>query len=66
LTTRKSQLKLYLGHQPAPLCFSRYISFSKGQMMSMQFNPINPNAPFLWHGGDYNPEQWPPEIWQDD
>ncbi len=23
-------------------------------------------APFLWHGGDYNPEQWPREIWQDD
>ena len=23
-------------------------------------------APFLWHGGDYNPEQWPREVWQDD
>lgn len=34
--------------------------------MSMQFPPVNPNAPFLWHGGDYNPEQWSPEIWQGD
>src|SRR5215216_6571781 len=28
--------------------------------------PINPRAPFIWHGGDYNPEQWPPEIWDAD
>jgi beta-galactosidase len=34
--------------------------------MSQLFNPINPNAPFIWHGGDYNPEQWPREIWQED
>ena len=27
---------------------------------------INPKAPFLWYGGDYNPEQWPREIWQED
>ncbi len=23
-------------------------------------------APFLWHGGDYNPEQWSPEVWRED
>ncbi|MFN8560582.1 MAG: beta-galactosidase [Anaerolineae bacterium] len=23
-------------------------------------------APFLWHGGDYNPEQWSRDIWQED
>lgn len=34
--------------------------------MSTHFHPVNFNAPFLWHGGDYNPEQWPPEIWQED
>lgn len=28
--------------------------------------PISPKAPFIWHGGDYNPEQWPREVWQDD
>lgn len=28
--------------------------------------PVSPKAPFIWHGGDYNPEQWPPEVWQDD
>jgi beta-galactosidase len=20
----------------------------------------------VWHGGDYNPEQWPPEVWAED
>lgn len=34
--------------------------------MSMQFSPVNKKAPFLWYGGDYNPEQWSSEIWQDD
>lgn len=28
--------------------------------------PINPNFPDLWHGGDYNAEQWPREIWDED
>jgi beta-galactosidase len=27
---------------------------------------VNPRAPFIWHGGDYNPEQWPPETWAED
>ncbi|MEV6285810.1 beta-galactosidase [Kribbella sp. NPDC051770] len=22
--------------------------------------------PELWYGGDYNPEQWPPEVWAED
>jgi beta-galactosidase len=30
------------------------------------FPPINAKAPFIWHGGDYNPEQWPTEIWDQD
>jgi beta-galactosidase len=30
------------------------------------FANINPRAPFVWHGGDYNPEQWPPETWDED
>src|SRR5581483_7127659 len=30
------------------------------------YPPINPRAPFIWHGGDYNPEQWPRETWDDD
>ena len=34
--------------------------------MSNQFHPVNKAVPFLWHGGDYNPEQWPREIWQED
>jgi len=34
--------------------------------MSKQYPPVNANAPFLWHGGDYNPEQWSPDVWQDD
>ena len=35
-------------------------------MARSQFDPINPRAPFIWHGGDYNPEQWPPETWDVD
>lgn len=30
------------------------------------FPPINAHAPFLWHGGDYNPEQWPEAVWDED
>ncbi len=30
------------------------------------YGPINPKAPFIWHGGDYNPEQWPREVWDED
>ena len=32
----------------------------------MSFPPINPRAPFIWHGADYNPEQWPAATWDDD
>jgi beta-galactosidase len=34
--------------------------------MTQYFNPLNPKAAFIWHGGDYNPEQWPADVWQDD
>lgn len=27
---------------------------------------INEKLPKIWYGGDYNPEQWGPEIWQED
>lgn len=30
------------------------------------FLPVNPRAPFIWHGGDYNPEQWPQTTWDED
>jgi beta-galactosidase len=29
-------------------------------------SPINPRLPQIWHGGDYNPEQWPPSTWDED
>jgi beta-galactosidase len=28
--------------------------------------PVNRRLPEIWHGGDYNPEQWPPETWDED
>src|SRR5829696_9318038 len=28
--------------------------------------PISPRLPEIWHGGDYSPEQWPPETWDED
>jgi glycosyl hydrolase family 42 (putative beta-galactosidase) len=27
---------------------------------------VSSKAPFLWHGGDYTPEQWPREVWEED
>ncbi len=30
------------------------------------FPPLNLRAPFIWHGGDYNPEQWPQATWDED
>ena len=27
---------------------------------------INPKLPKIWYGGDYNPDQWPKETWQED
>jgi beta-galactosidase len=35
-------------------------------ILQTAYPPINPRAPFIWHGGDYNPEQWPPATWDDD
>ena len=23
-------------------------------------------APHIWYGGDYNPDQWPEEVWDED
>jgi len=34
--------------------------------MSDRYPPINPNCPHFLHGGDYNPDQWPPEVWEQD
>jgi len=34
--------------------------------MATQFPPINPRFPHFLHGGDYNPDQWPEEIWRED
>ncbi len=27
---------------------------------------LNPNFPVVYYGGDYNPDQWPEEIWKED
>jgi len=34
--------------------------------MTTRYPPINPRFPFLFHGGDYNPDQWPEEVWAQD
>jgi len=31
-----------------------------------EFGPINPALPTLWHGGDYNPDQWPEAARRED
>lgn len=34
--------------------------------MRMKYPPINPKAPVFLHGGDYNPDQWTPDVWEED
>jgi len=34
--------------------------------MNRLFSPLNDKLPVLWHGGDYNPDQWPREVWDED
>jgi beta-galactosidase len=34
--------------------------------MISKYPPINPRFPHFLHGGDYNPDQWPEEIWAED
>lgn len=34
--------------------------------MADSYPPINPKCPHFLHGGDYNPDQWSPEIWDED
>jgi beta-galactosidase len=28
--------------------------------------PLSGKSPSIWYGGDYNPEQWPEEVWDED
>ena len=28
--------------------------------------PLAGNEPRIWYGGDYNPDQWPEEVWDED
>ena len=34
--------------------------------MADRYPPINPRCAHFLHGGDYNPDQWPEEIWHED
>ncbi|HUT59488.1 MAG TPA: beta-galactosidase [Phycisphaerae bacterium] len=34
--------------------------------MTRKHAPISPKCPHMLHGGDYNPDQWTPEIWEQD
>ncbi len=34
--------------------------------MERMFPPVSRRLPHFLHGGDYNPEQWPPEVWDED
>jgi beta-galactosidase len=35
-------------------------------MATSKFPAVSPRLPRIWHGGDYNPEQWPQSTWDDD
>ncbi len=32
----------------------------------IKYPPINPKFPHFWHGSDYNPDQWTPDVWLED
>jgi beta-galactosidase len=34
--------------------------------MTDRYSPIHPKCPHFLHGGDYNPDQWPEEVWAED
>jgi len=34
--------------------------------MTKRYPPINPKFPHFLHGADYNPDQWPREVWDED
>jgi beta-galactosidase len=34
--------------------------------MGKMYPPVSEKLPRLLHGGDYNPEQWPQEVWDED
>src|SRR3954467_3025386 len=34
--------------------------------VKLTHDTIHTRAPFIWHGGDYNPEQWSPDVWKED
>ena len=33
---------------------------------NLTYPPINPKFPFIFHGADYNPDQWPRDTWDED
>jgi len=35
-------------------------------MIIKKYPPITSKLPVLLHGGDYNPDQWPAEVWEED
>lgn len=37
-----------------------------GNRLPLRYPPISSKAPVFLHGGDYNPDQWPPEVWEQD
>lgn len=41
---------------------------SEREVAMNNYGPINPKFPYIWHGADYNPDQWrdTPEIWDED
>lgn len=38
--------------------------FSKGRYRWPE--PLKGDKPRIWYGGDYNPDQWPEEVWDED
>src|SRR5690625_7911258 len=43
------------------MLYTVFILYHKGAKIM-----INEKLPKIWYGGDYNPEQWTEDIWNDD
>ena len=53
---------------PAPIHVQFLKPFARQRKVSMidRYGPINPKCPHFLHGGDYNPDQWPQDVWKED
>jgi beta-galactosidase len=55
-----------MGDSRSPQVFFVQSIQHRSRILINHYPPINPRFPHLLHGGDYNPDQWPSDIWAED